>query len=233
MNKIKYTIVPKDNVDNGMMQVLFAKDVVYRDILVIDNAALGIVVEKSCEMIKVATESTLESTIKNSLIDDQYDTIILNGFDISLDDVKNIYVPIAREHDIYICINVISTFECADNITIHLDFKTEQLEEEDWQDVKERILLEVEAKSKEQSPVEVEQQANNMMLDMFKQDTSKLDDIEEDCNIIETYMYSNVSEEINIHRLKCGDIIINNGDDEVLLSNDVLKFVIESLTAIK
>jgi hypothetical protein len=244
IDRIKYTYIPKNHVDDGMMQILFSKDVVYSDMVIIENAILGVLIEPELKgMVKIATPSTLESAIIKAIHETDCDTLILNGFDISLDDVRDTYVKIAKEYDILLCINVISEISPDSNITVNLDINIDKLSDEEWRDTKEELMNETKDKFESIKPTA----PTNIMSSLFQylsgdndgdklsSTTKKLEELEGytmDLNILETYTCCKNDEEITVHKLEGDKIIISDGDNEIIFDKSLLNFLTNSLSNI-
>lgn len=231
MERIKYTYVPSDNADDGMMQVLFSKDIIYTNMITIDNAARGIFIEPEMkDMVTFATEKNLNEVIKKTAMNPECETLILNGFNISMDDVRNKYVDLAKKYDIYLCINTISD-KVSKNVTVYFDYAITDLSDKEWEDVKIKTNETIKEKLKEkENSFESKFLSDIMGYDINK--LEKLDDIE-DINIKETYTYSNEDEEITIHKLMDNSLVITDGENEVLISSKLIRFLktsLESLT---
>jgi hypothetical protein len=245
IDKIKYTYIPKNHIDSGMTQILFSRDVVYSDMTVIDNAALGVSIEPELKgMVRIATPATLDSAIIKAIHETECDTLILNGFDISLDDVRDKYVKIAKEYDILLCINVISDISPDSNISVNLDVNIDKLSDEEWRDTKEELMNETKDKF---GPAKSASIPTNIMSSLFgylagdndglkiSEAAKKLDETEGyvlDLNILETYTCCKNDEELTVHKLDGNKIIISDGDNEIIFDKSLLNFLTNSLSNI-
>lgn len=234
MERIKYTYIPSDNADDGMMQVLFSKDVVYTDMIIISNAARGVVIEPEIkDMFKVATEKNLDEVIKKTAINSECETIILNGFNISLDDVRNKYVDLAKMYDIYLCINTISD-KVSKNVTVYFDYAITDLSDEEWEDTKTKANETIKEKLEEKKKEKKQDLGYSLLNAIMDYDHDKLESLNniDDIDIKETYTYSNQDEEVTIHKLVDNSLIINDGNNEVLIGSKLINFLKTSLESL-
>lgn len=152
---IKYTIMPKNEDDdysqNFKLSIReFAKAMEDKTLvapLIVYNSDLDIPLDMEKEIEKYVFYSDKEGLaglIKKQETTDYFRCLILHGFDISLDEVRNIYCPLSRRNEADICINVIESLELEgfsfkENLTFYLRNDLDQCTEEEWEDDKKAI----------------------------------------------------------------------------------------------
>lgn len=147
---IKYTIVPKndeDDYDSNFKLSLteFAKALDGKALLaplIIYNSDLDIPLDmdESLEDYMVYTDKdNLLSVIKRQETTDVFRTLIIHGFDISLDEIREIYCPLARRNQADVCINTIQELELDSNLTFYLYDDLDKCDDEEWNDTKEQL----------------------------------------------------------------------------------------------
>ena len=147
---IKYTIIPKnenDNYDKNFRLSLkeFAKALDSKSLvapLIIYNSDLDIPMDMEEELEEYciySNQDNLLDTIKNQENTDIFRCLIVHGFDIDLDDVRDIYCPISRKNEADICINVIQESELGENLTFYLRNDLDKSSDEEWAEDKKQI----------------------------------------------------------------------------------------------
>jgi hypothetical protein len=146
-NIIKYTIVPandKDDYESNFKLSLneFAKAVDGNGKalvcpLIVYNADLDIPLnmDKMIEdYIIYATEEQVLDVIRKHESTEVLRTLILHGFDVSLDEVRDIYCPLSRRNECDVCINVIRDIELDSNLTFYLYNDLDEQDDEEWEE---------------------------------------------------------------------------------------------------
>jgi hypothetical protein len=146
-NIIKYTIVPandKDDYESNFKLSLneFAKAVDGNGKalvcpLIVYNADLDIPLnmDKMIEdYIIYATEEQVLDVIRKHESTEVLRTLIIHGFDISLDEVRDIYCPLSRRNECDVCINVIRDIELDSNLTFYLYNDLDEQDDEEWEE---------------------------------------------------------------------------------------------------
>jgi hypothetical protein len=87
-------------------------------------------------------EQILE-VIKRQEINDVFRTLILHGFDISMDEMKEVYIGIARRNNADLCINIIQDTGIDSNITLYIDSSIEKSDEKLWEMQKKEMRDEI------------------------------------------------------------------------------------------
>jgi hypothetical protein len=81
--------------------------------------------------------------IRKQEINDVFRTLILHGFDISMDQLKNDFIKIARRNNANLCINVIQDTGIDSNITLYIDSDIENSDDKLWELQKQEMWDEV------------------------------------------------------------------------------------------
>ena len=155
IGKIKYSYIPKSNsLDAILSSLAYAIKATgaYRYKL-IDNSSSGIRIypdEIKGNVIRCSSNDLINTI--NDLVDEdmELEVILVNGFDISLDELRESYCNIVRYNDILLCVNNIKELENKrNNISIVIDPEIYDLDEDEWEETKEEILVNLdEAKDK-------------------------------------------------------------------------------------
>lgn len=144
---IKYTIVPKndnDDYDSNFKLSLteFAKALDGKALLaplILYNSDLDIPLdmdETIEDYIIYTDKDNLLSVIKRQETIDVFRSLIIHGFDISLDEVRDIYCPLARRNQADVCINTIQELDLDSNLTFYLYDDLDKCSDEEWDDTK-------------------------------------------------------------------------------------------------
>ena len=147
---IKYTLVPKndsENYDSNFKLSLteFAKSLDGKALvapLIIYNSELDIPLDmdESLEEYMIYTDQdNLLNVIKRQETIDVFRSLVIHGFEISLDDVRDIYCPLARRNQANICINTIQEIDLDSNLTFYLYDDLDEASDEEWEETKEQL----------------------------------------------------------------------------------------------
>lgn len=147
MSRIKYTIVPKENIEAGIFEsgVRLSESDIIIDPIVIFNCNMELGIEQeiygdeiSPENVKFAKESDLLPLLKEVNDDDISNTIIINGFDLTLDDMRDEIAVLAKESGKIFSVNVISDRRKYNNFTINLTSAIrDEISDKEWEEYKE------------------------------------------------------------------------------------------------
>ena len=85
----------------------------------------------------------IEDVIKRVENTDSFATLIIHGFDISLDDVREKYNAIARRNNAHLCINVLSEYEINSNLSLYLDENIDREPDSNWEEAKVEIQKQI------------------------------------------------------------------------------------------
>lgn len=249
IGKIKYSYIPKNNTLDAILSSLAyaikATDA-YKYKL-IDNSSSGIRIypdEIKENVIRCSSDNLIE-TINDLLSKDiELELILINGFDISLDELRESYCDIVKYNDILLCVNNIKELEnkCS-NISIVIDPEISDLDEDEWEETKEEILSSLDdaknniIKETEKNILNYKDNDNmNNLLKMFNLDTlynknkkntilSEIDEID----IEEQYSHSTQDTELIISLTTTGQIMIDCDDEYVTIPKDQIEFLIDTL----
>ena len=147
---IKYTIIPRndsDDYDSNFKLSLteFAKALDGKALLaplIIYNSELDIPInmDESLEDYIIYTDKdNLLSVIKKQETIDVFRSLVVHGFDISLDEVRDIYCPLARKNQSDVCINTIQDLDLDSNLTFYLYDDLDKCSNEEWDETKEQL----------------------------------------------------------------------------------------------
>ncbi len=149
-NIIKYTIMPKNEKDNyaenfKLSLTEFAKELdgnVLLAPLIIYNSELDIPMdmdESIEEYIVYSHKDEIEDLIRREEGAHSFRTLVLHGFDVSFDEVRDNYCIISRKNQTDICINTIQPIELDSNLTFYLYNDLDEMEDEEWEETKEQL----------------------------------------------------------------------------------------------
>lgn len=146
MSRIKYTIVPKDNVEASIFEsgVRLTESTIIIDPIIIfnNNMELGIETEiygndVDADNIKFTNENNLLKVLRDVNDEDFCNTIIINGFDIDLDYVRDNIAKLAKQSGKIFSINVVSDRRKYNNFTIIMTSEIDtEFTDEEWEDYK-------------------------------------------------------------------------------------------------
>ena len=146
MSRIKYTIVPKDNVEASIFEsgVRLTESTIIIDPIIIfnNNMELGIETEiygndLDADNIKFTNENNLLKVLRDVNDEDFCNTIIINGFDIDLDYVRDNIAKLAKQSGKIFSINVVSDRRKYNNFTIIMTSEIDtEFTDEEWEDYK-------------------------------------------------------------------------------------------------
>ena len=149
---IKYTIMPfKENEDyekNFDLSISeFAKVLNEKQLLaplLIYNQNLGVPIDNPYEDFTIyCKKEDIPSVIRKYEMVDPIRTLIIHGFEIDFDDLRDIFVPIARRNSANLCINTIMDIEMDSNITVYLEPDLDQEDDEEWEEIKKGMYKEI------------------------------------------------------------------------------------------
>ena len=146
MSRIKYTIVPKENIEASIFEsgVRLSETDLIIDPIVVFNANMELGIETEIYGNDISNDNfrfTKESNLLNTLTEindaEMTNTIIVNGFDIDLDYVHKHITKLANKSDKIYSINVISDKRKYTNFTINLDSEENiRMTDEEWEQFK-------------------------------------------------------------------------------------------------
>lgn len=243
LGKIKYTYIPKKKSTDAILTSLSyaIKSVGAIDYRIIDNKAKGRRLYPSQLSQKVITcEYDKLKDLLERLAEDDVEVILFNDFDIELDEIKKEFCEIVKDYDILLCINNVLDLENSkSNISVLIDPDVHELEDEEWDSVKEEILENLED-AKHKDTDDKEDSKLSSLLDLFgldslysqKSDKSydNLDLLDmEEVDIKEQYSYSTKNSELNVSLTEDDKILITCDDDYVVIPEEQVQFLFETL----
>jgi hypothetical protein len=115
--------------------------------LIIYNSDLDIPLDMEQEIEKYVfytDKDGLATLIKKQETTDYFRCLILHGFDISLDEVRDVYCSLSRRNEADVCINVVQELDheglsFKENLTFYLRNDLDQCSDEEWEDDKKSI----------------------------------------------------------------------------------------------
>lgn len=150
-NIIKYTIIPRNDKEdyksNFQLSLKeFAKAINSEGSLVqpliLYNSELDIMMDMNEELknfIIYSAKEDLMATIRREENMTPFRSLIIHGFELSLDEIRQLICPISRRNEIDVCVNVIEDADFDENLTFHLPNDLDELSEEEWAEEKDLI----------------------------------------------------------------------------------------------
>ena len=156
MNKddmiIKYTLMPLNEDDDyehffNLSLRELAKNTSDKSLLaplILYNSDLDVPMDNDLEEYTIyCNEEQIIEVIRRQEINDVFRTLILHGFNISMDQLKNDFIKIARRNNANLCINVIQDTGIDSNITLYIDSDIENSDDKLWELQKQEMWDEV------------------------------------------------------------------------------------------
>ena len=151
---VKYTLMPLNEEDDyehffSLSLRELAKNTKDKSLLaplIVYNSELDVPMDNDLEEYTVyCNEEQILEVIKRQEINDVFRTLIIHGFDVSMDDLKDIYIGIARRNNADLCINVIQDTGIDSNITLYIDSSIEKSEGKVWELQKQEMYDEIDS----------------------------------------------------------------------------------------
>ena len=156
MNKddmiIKYTLMPLNEDDDyehffNLSLRELAKNTSDKSLLaplILYNSDLDVPMDNDLEEYTIyCNEEQILEVIRRQEINDVFRTLVLHGFNISMDQLKNDFIKIARRNNANLCINVIQDTGIDSNITLYIDSDIENSDDKLWELQKQEMWDEV------------------------------------------------------------------------------------------
>lgn len=251
LKQIKYTYVPKDKSTDGIMtslsHALVSSFVAIGEYKIIDNIETGVRIYPD-NIQSYAMRCSEDEALKfvKQFIEEEYDLILLNGFDIDLDKIKTVYAPLVDEHDFILCINRLQDVE--DNVSVSIDPSIHLMDEEKWEEVRKEIEEDMEDVMMEFKDDDDEEflkkiipisslnssNASKSSLSLLEELLNpKLKDKDEQLEGMEPdVIYSQVLSDKELHITKTidGCIVIDNEIDMITIEKDQIDFFINTVS---
>lgn len=256
LKKIKYSYIPKTKVVNSVLTSLYYckqnfDDPYDVDFIVIENISNGLRFypdELENKIIRSKKEDLIIN-INKTIEQNDIQLLLINGYDLDLDYIKNELLPIAINKEIGIAVNIIKdNLNNEDILSVMIQDKTINYTNEEWEKAKkeiESILNEqCDETYDEKEYLDIDIDSLTTFKDLLdhidisgKEIESYLDekynfDMEEDIIIEEEYIYKTKEKETKISLLKDKDIIIEKDGDFVLIEKECIDFIFNSLKLI-
>jgi hypothetical protein len=149
---VKYTLMPLNEDDDyehffSLSLRELAKNTKDKSLLaplIVYNSELDVPMDNDLEEYTVyCNREQILEVIKRQEINDVFRTLILHGFDISMDEMKEVYIGIARRNNADLCINIIQDTGIDSNITLYIDSSIEKSDEKLWEMQKKEMRDEI------------------------------------------------------------------------------------------
>lgn len=150
---VKYTLMPYNDEEDyehffSLSLRELAKNTKDKSLLaplIVYNSDLDVPMDNDLEEYTVyCNENQIIDVIRKQEINDVFRTLIIHGFDISMDELKETYIGIARRNNANLCINVIQDTGIDSNITLYIDSCIEKSGEDLWRLQKKEMEEEIE-----------------------------------------------------------------------------------------
>ena len=128
--KIKYTIVPRDILEDAIYEsgVALTENALVIEPIIVFNSTMDIGIEQDIynneipeSNTRFSTEKSLYNVLQEENEDEYCNTIIINGFNIDLNFVREKIAPLSKKSDKIFSINVISDKRKFTNYTVYLN----------------------------------------------------------------------------------------------------------------
>lgn len=138
---IKYTLMPYNTEEDyehyfSLSLRELAKNTKDKSLLaplIVYNSELDVPMDNELEEYTVyCNEEQILDVIRRQEINDVFRTLIIHGFDVSMDELKDTYVAIARRNNADLCVNIIQDTGIDYNVTLYIDPCIEKSDEKLW-----------------------------------------------------------------------------------------------------
>ena len=250
---VKYTLMPLNEEDDyehffSLSLRELAKNTKDKSLLaplIVYNSELDVPMDNDLEEYTVyCNEEQILEVIKRQEINDVFRTLIIHGFNINMDDLKDVYIGIARRNNADLCINVIQDTGIDSNITLYIDSSIEKSEGKVWEMQKQEMYDEIDSfisnydnyESYDYTPEEIENVENFLEallggcgMDMFESNKPKKEEAKKESKAEDKKVISlpaiQPEEQIEEHTIAFS---FENNDDVIRFScTDEELFVIE------
>lgn len=243
---IKYTYISKNKSTDAVLSNLTHSLKTFNGFIegykILDNTEHGIRVypEIVQDNVEICSKNEIINKIETS-IEEGAELILLNAFEIDLDEIKNTYAKIADESGIMLCINCL--YDVKESVTVTIDSSIHKLDENDWeilkQDIEESILDAVEEYNDEDFDIlkRIKPSPLTDKSDSFEDVLKKIFDPNIDKSnrldaITPEVIYSQVLQDKELHITKTinGDIVIDNEIEMITIEKDQLDFFLNTIS---
>ena len=243
--EIKYTYIAESQSTDAILTSLTHSLKIFDECLggykIFDNIEHGIrvypdIVQENSE---TCSKKDVLQRVEDS-IEEGIELILLNGFDIDLDEIKKSYAELVEESGIVLSINQL--YDVEENVTVSIDPSIYKLDDKEWKKLKQSIEesmlnaieedkeeLQMRKKIKHSNFQETSNEFSNVLKKIFDIDTdknNKLDSMSPDV------VYSQVLKDKELHITKTvgGDIIIDNEFDMITIEKDQIDFFLSTIS---
>lgn len=253
LGKIKYSYIPQTKATDAILSSLAyaIKSTGGIDYILIDNKSKGRRIypdDMSDNVINCHKDELVEQI--ESLAENDTEIILVNGFDINLDEVREKFCKLVKSYDILLCINNILDLEDNNsNISIYIEPNIDDLDDEEWADVKEEIIYSLEEAQEQRTLKEKNKNKNKdkesgmtNLLELFGLSTlnKKADDTKDeyiydefDLDVVEQYSYTVNDSELVVSLSSDDEILINNEEDFILIPKKQVQFLMDTLVKLQ
>ena len=237
--KIILNYIPKSNIIGGIMSTIV--DLMYSetdcdDYIVIDNIFKPIrqyPEDIDLENVIRCKPKTLIDNIKKIGSNDEEATgIIINDFDLDMDEIKSDLFPLLDNQNIVICVNTFIDEELVDDKKVSIELLTSNISEindEEWEETKKEI--EEEINSSVNKFVNKNESKKEEILEIFKDLNEYLiDDKDEDIfNVQQRHIYETDDNILKIEITDSNDLILSDEDNSIFIDNNQVKHLLNTL----
>ena len=142
--KIKYTIVPRDILEDAIYEsgVALTENALVIEPIIVFNSTMDIGIEQDIynneipeSNTRFSTEKSLYNVLQEENEDEYCNTIIINGFNIDLNFVREKIAPLSKKSDKIFSINVLSDKRKFTNYTVYLNNTLlEDYSDDEWKE---------------------------------------------------------------------------------------------------
>lgn len=239
LGKIKYSYIPKEKSTDAILSSLAyaIKASNALDYKIIDSIASGtrLYPEEVKDYVTRCHHEELKTRIRKEA-EAGIEIIILNGFCLDLDEVRNDFCELVEEYDIMLCINILTDLEKGSNISIVIETDIKDLDMDEWETVRQEILDSLDAVKNEKNGVPNKKEDLAGLLEIFglkdlymDEDGEELIFDEDDVDIKEQYSHILRDSEISVSLTTSNDVLIEANDEFVLVPKKQVSFLVSTL----
>lgn len=182
----------------------------------------------------------------NNVLNKGIRNIVINDFDLDLDEIKNKIMPLADEFDAIIFVNTLIDKYFDDKIILVFNNNILDYSDEKWEEAKEQAIENINSniqKSLQKKAVLKEVEYDNELAENQKKELYKLfnfdyDSFDEKEESYDRFMYDIIKESythkvgldsLTVSLTVDNDILINDGNETVKIKNDQLNYLANTL----
>lgn len=253
ISQIKYSYIPKNKLTDGILSSLTHSLNKYGDFIdefkIIDNKDLGIRIypKEMSDCLSSCSQEDITREIIEHAQDEDVDLIIINGFDISFDEIRDVYCAIAEEYDIMLCINKAVDYDINSNVSVTIDTEIVNIEDSEWETSKEEMIASLDDAIKKQAERSISKYSTENDEDEYVKEllnfldgtiSTKIilsEDNEEEEDIEEEYSHTVNNSTVDISKTTNGNVTIctQEEDEYVVIPKEHISFLIDCLEKFK